>query len=172
MRDGAGADDLYIEIIGTPGTPAPGVAVGIALSDGTPVCNRTLGSDYTMRGASVIFADEMNCGGTPWPTAGVASITDRSGAPVSTRAYNATGGKCGLGYQPVGGNWVWSTPGPGRAPGEPVRDVAPDAEPGATEELPDAEPAATELPQNGCASILLVGGALAVVFVQRRGRQG
>jgi subtilisin-like proprotein convertase family protein len=61
----------------------------------------------------------------PWPTAGIAYLADASGRQISTRVFDASG-ECGstpVAYQPVGGNWIWSTPGPGRVPGAAVRGL-------------------------------------------------
>jgi hypothetical protein len=122
LRSGEGNNDLYVEVGGTPTTQAGGYWVGVRYTNGTPVCGRTLASDFQVEGASVIFSDEMTCGGTPWPTAGVAVALNRASTPVSTRVYDASG-ECAaspVAYQPVSGVWGWSTPGPGRLPGEPV----------------------------------------------------
>jgi MYXO-CTERM domain-containing protein len=176
LRGGAGTNDLYIEIAGTPVVQLGNYIVGIQDSDGTPVCARVLDREYTMQGASVIFADEMGCAATPWPTAGIAVLQNRQQTPVSTREYDASG-VCGEGYQPVGGVWMWSTPGPGRPPGAAVvRSLAFGQglpQPTATEQAPEEpeQPEGESPPICGAqpVAVLVLG---AVVLARRRRRRG
>jgi subtilisin-like proprotein convertase family protein len=164
LRSGAGNNDLYIEIAGTPGVQVSNYQVGLMNSAATPMWERQLSNDYTIVGAMVSFADEMYAWapsptptttttatttppatGTagpsptatttltpvptwtpgPWPTAGIAYLADASGRQISTRVFDASG-ECDstpVAYQPVDGNWIWSTPGPGRVPGAAVRGL-------------------------------------------------